>query len=106
MGGALASGLLRRVKPQTGVRSRADPNRNLFLIFVSHPKGAVQGIWQRIFTNLRPVRRFPTLIRATIPVSCTQTAKFSTRPGQGIYFAGGREFFRARREVHGSGREF
>jgi hypothetical protein len=44
MGGALASGLLRRVKPQTGVRGScgADPNRNLFLIFVSHPRGAVQ----------------------------------------------------------------
>src|ERR1700681_2523984 len=43
MGGALARGLLRRVKPPTGVSSccAADPYRNLSLIFVSHPRGAL-----------------------------------------------------------------
>src|SRR5437899_11667912 len=44
MGGALARGLLRRVKPPTGVWSCREPdsNRNLSLILVSHPRGAVQ----------------------------------------------------------------
>src|SRR5437899_2605553 len=47
MGGALARGLLRRVKPPTGVWSCREPdsNRNLSLILVSHPRGAVQFIW-------------------------------------------------------------
>ena len=48
MGGALARGLLRRAKPPTGVWSYcpADPgesHRNLSLIFVSHPRGAVHS---------------------------------------------------------------